>query len=234
MLPGGEEECQDCTCSVRRGCIRFGASRFAPVRAAPAQVMCVLSFPQRGEVVCARRRCPVAPCPHPALDGCECGVCDGCSFYGRGCFNGERFPHPADRCQLCSCLVPTCTYLNLYYPSIQKQAAALNLNCKKLSCLRLHRLFTACCTTTANNYVKEPMLMCVCVQNGDVECAHVPCPNIACVHPVTPPGECCPLCTGLCRYQGKEYQSGSSFSSPSDPCSSCSCLVGLTLLTDGR
>lgn len=55
--------------------------------------------------MCAQRRCPAVSCPHPALDGCACGVCDGCSFYGRSCFNGEQFPNPVDRCQLCSCLV---------------------------------------------------------------------------------------------------------------------------------
>uniref|UniRef100_A0A667Z748 VWFD domain-containing protein n=1 Tax=Myripristis murdjan TaxID=586833 RepID=A0A667Z748_9TELE len=47
---------------------------------------------------------------------------------------------------------------------------------------------------------------------------------VACAHPVTPPGECCPVCTGICLHQGREYQSGSSFTPPSDSCSSCSCL----------
>nr|XP_057932502.1 kielin/chordin-like protein isoform X1 [Doryrhamphus excisus] len=133
ILAGGEDGCQECTCS-------------------------------RGEVVCTSRRCPVVSCTHPALDVCACGVCDGCNFDGRDCFNGERFAHPVDHCQLCSCL------------------------------------------------------------NGGVVCVHVSCPSVTCLHPVTPPGECCPVCTGICRYQGKEYQSASSFPSPSDPCSSCSCL----------
>lgn len=59
-------------------------------------------------------------------------------------------------------------------------------------------------------------------------CTRAPCPSVSCVRPVTPPGECCPVCTGICLHQGKEYQSGSTFSSPSDPCSSCSCLVSRT------
>ncbi|XP_055365980.1 kielin/chordin-like protein isoform X2 [Betta splendens] len=119
---------------------------------------------QSGSVRCVRRPCPAAACPHPALDGCGCGVCDGCSFHGRGCFSGERFPHPADRCQLCSCL------------------------------------------------------------SGAVVCAHAPCPSVACGRPVTPPGQCCPVCTGVCLHQGTEYQSGSTFTPPADPCSSCTCL----------
>lgn len=57
--------------------------------------------------MCAQRRCPAVSCPHPALDGCACGVCDGCTFYGRSCFSGEQFPNPVDRCQICSCLVPS-------------------------------------------------------------------------------------------------------------------------------
>lgn len=60
---------------------------------------------QRGEVACTQKRCPAVSCSHPAVDGCACGVCDGCHFEGRNCFNGERFPHPTDGCQLCSCLV---------------------------------------------------------------------------------------------------------------------------------
>ncbi|KAK2917907.1 hypothetical protein Q8A73_004653 [Channa argus] len=118
----------------------------------------------RGEVVCAQRRCPAVSCSHPALDSCACGVCNGCNFNGRDCFNGERFPHPADHCQLCSCL------------------------------------------------------------NGGVVCMRRSCPSVACVRPVTHPGECCPVCTGMCLHHGKEYQSGSTFTSPSDPCSSCFCL----------
>lgn len=59
---------------------------------------------------------------------------------------------------------------------------------------------------------------------------HVSCPSVACVRPSSPPGECCPVCTGMCLHRGKEYQSGSSFTSPSDSCSSCYCLVSLTIL----
>ncbi|XP_028441200.1 kielin/chordin-like protein isoform X2 [Perca flavescens] len=153
-----------CGCPVCDGC------QFQGVTYVDGQILpggeggCQDCTCSRGEVVCAHRRCPAVSCPHPALDGCACGVCDGCNFNGRGCFNGERFPHPTDHCQLCSCL------------------------------------------------------------NGGVVCTHVSCPSVACVRPVTPAGECCPVCTGICLHRGNEYQSGSSFTSPSDPCSSCSCL----------
>lgn len=65
-------------------------------------------------------------------------------------------------------------------------------------------------------------------------CSRVSCPSVTCVNPVTLPEECCPRCTGICRYLGKEYQSGSTFASPLHPCSSCSCLVSLSNLTSDR
>ncbi|XP_070763397.1 kielin/chordin-like protein [Enoplosus armatus] len=153
-----------CGCPVCDGCQYQGVNYVDGQIIPGGEGGCQDCTCSRGEVVCSQRRCPAVSCPHPALDGCACGVCDGCNFNGRGCFNGERFPHPTDRCQLCSCL------------------------------------------------------------NGGVVCSHVSCPSVACGRPVTPPGECCPVCTGICRHQGKDYQSGSSFTSPSDPCSSCSCL----------
>ncbi|XP_047453521.1 kielin/chordin-like protein [Mugil cephalus] len=153
-----------CGCPVCDGC------QFQGVTYVDGQILpggergCQQCTCSRGEVVCEERRCPSAPCQHPAVDGCACGVCDGCSFNGRNCYNGERFPHPTDHCQLCSCL------------------------------------------------------------NGAVVCASISCPSVTCGRSVTPPGECCPVCTGTCFYQGREHQSGSTFTSPSDPCSSCTCL----------
>ncbi|XP_036068311.1 kielin/chordin-like protein isoform X3 [Oryzias melastigma] len=153
-----------CGCQVCDGC------NFQDTNYADGQVIsggeggCQDCTCSRGEVSCVQRRCPTVSCPHPSLDGCQCGECSGCNFDGRDCFNGERFQHPDNRCELCSCL------------------------------------------------------------NGDVVCDRAPCPSVACRHPVTPPGECCPVCTGRCLHQGEEHPSGSTFTSPSDPCSTCSCV----------
>ncbi|XP_034032503.1 kielin/chordin-like protein isoform X2 [Thalassophryne amazonica] len=153
-----------CDCPVCHGCL-FEGMTFADGQVLPGREdRCQDCTCSKGEVVCVRRHCPAVTCTHPALEGCACEVCDGCRFHGRDCFSGERFPHPTDHCQLCSCL------------------------------------------------------------NGGVVCLHMSCPNVACVRPVTPPGECCPVCTGICLHHGKEYQSGSTFTSPADLCSSCSCL----------
>lgn len=62
---------------------------------------------QRGDVRCYPRNCQTVPCPHPVQDPCACGVCEGCSYNGRDCGNGERFPDPNNHCQGCTCLVHT-------------------------------------------------------------------------------------------------------------------------------
>uniref|UniRef100_H3DPF7 Kielin cysteine rich BMP regulator n=1 Tax=Tetraodon nigroviridis TaxID=99883 RepID=H3DPF7_TETNG len=152
-----------CGCPVCEGCHYRGLT-YGDGQIFPGEDGCQNCTCSRGEVVCAQQRCPAVLCSHPALDGCACGVCDGCLFYGRSCFNGEQFPNPADRCQLCSC------------------------------------------------------------SSGSVVCSRLSCPSVACVNPVTLPEDCCPRCTGVCRHLGTEYQSGTTFASPSDPCSSCSCL----------
>ncbi|XP_071783371.2 kielin/chordin-like protein [Centroberyx gerrardi] len=153
-----------CGCPVCEGCLFQGVTYVDGQVLPGGKGGCQDCTCSTGEVVCVQRRCPAASCPNPALDGCACGVCDGCRFHERDCFNGERFTHPTDHCQLCSCL------------------------------------------------------------NGGVICVPASCPSVTCLRPVTPPGECCPICTGICLHQGEEYESGSSFTLPSDPCSSCSCL----------
>ncbi|XP_029499285.1 kielin/chordin-like protein [Oncorhynchus nerka] len=153
-----------CGCPLCDGCV-FQGGAYVDGQVFPGtRGTCETCTCSRGEVVCVKRRCPAVSCPHPALDGCACGVCDGCRFNGRDCSNGERFPHPSDHCQRCTCL------------------------------------------------------------NGGVVCVSGPCPPVVCARPVVPPGECCPICRGVCLYQGEEFQSGASFTPPIDPCSTCSCL----------
>ncbi|KAL0968355.1 hypothetical protein UPYG_G00265780 [Umbra pygmaea] len=153
-----------CGCPICDGCVFQGGAYvdgqvFPGTRGTCDDCTC-----SRGDVVCMKRRCPAVSCPHPALDGCECPVCDGCRFNGRDCFSGDRFPHPLDHCQRCTCL------------------------------------------------------------NGGVVCVAGSCPPLVCERPVVPPGECCPICTGVCLYQGEEYQSGTSFTPQTDPCSTCKCV----------
>ncbi|CAL8263592.1 unnamed protein product [Merluccius merluccius] len=153
-----------CGCPACEGCVFQGESYLDGHVLSGATGGCQDCTCSRGEVVCVQRRCPAVPCTHPALDSCVCPVCDGCRFTGRDCFNGERFTHPTDHCQLCSCL------------------------------------------------------------NGGVVCVAGFCPAVSCRRPVTPPGECCPVCSGVCQHEGREHQSGSTFTPSGEPCSSCTCL----------
>ncbi|CAN9499249.1 unnamed protein product [Ophioblennius macclurei] len=155
-----------CGCPSCDGCHFQGVSYAEGLMVRGGDRECQDCTCSRGEMVCTARTCPEASCQHPTRDRCSCDVCDGCNFERRECYNGERFLHPADHCQLCSCL------------------------------------------------------------DGGVVCTRKTCPSVSCRHPVTPPGECCPVCTGICSHQGQQYQPGASFISPSDPCSTCSCVDG--------
>lgn len=64
----------------------------------------LLAF-QRGNVSCGPRLCPTPHCSHPSRDPCSCPTCDACSFHGRDCQDGERFPDPQDACKQCKCSV---------------------------------------------------------------------------------------------------------------------------------
>ncbi|XP_069085493.1 kielin/chordin-like protein [Pleurodeles waltl] len=153
-----------CDCPLCQGCYFEGTDYvdgdiFPSPKGGCEQCRC-----QRGEVACGPKTCSKAPCLHPTLDPCRCPVCSDCSFHGRDCRNGERFPDPDDRCRYCTCL------------------------------------------------------------NGDVTCTPLTCPPVSCRHPTTPPGECCPVCTGRCDYNGQLYENGEVFLSPVDKCAKCTCL----------
>uniref|UniRef100_H3A523 Kielin cysteine rich BMP regulator n=1 Tax=Latimeria chalumnae TaxID=7897 RepID=H3A523_LATCH len=153
-----------CDCPLCDGC-RFQGRDYLHGETFPAtKGTCEECRCLRGEVTCSRKTCPKVSCPHPAVDLCACPVCDGCSFHGRDCLNGERFPDPDNQCNRCTCL------------------------------------------------------------NGGVTCVAVTCPPTSCRNPITRPGECCPQCTGVCRFQGRVYNSGATFDSPADQCSKCNCL----------
>ncbi|XP_053144733.1 kielin/chordin-like protein isoform X3 [Hemicordylus capensis] len=154
-----------CACSLCQGCSFQGreygdGETFAALKKPCEECRCLA-----GDVSCGPRLCPMPLCPHPSRDACGCPTCDACSFHGRDCQDGERFPDPRDACSQCKCL------------------------------------------------------------GGTVTCLPAPCPPTPCQNPATPPGQCCPKCTGACRYQGRLYKSGEAFSSPQDACHTCTCLA---------
>nr|XP_033814726.1 kielin/chordin-like protein isoform X1 [Geotrypetes seraphini] len=153
-----------CDCPLCQGC-RFQGQDYVDGEVFPAsESRCEQCRCLRGEVTCGAKMCPAVTCSHPAADSCHCPVCDGCSYNGRDCGNGEDFPDPEDKCRQCTCM------------------------------------------------------------NGGVTCVPVTCQPVSCQHPIIPPGECCPFCTGVCGYSGQVYESGAVFDSPGDGCTKCTCL----------
>uniref|UniRef100_A0A8C3P7S5 Kielin cysteine rich BMP regulator n=1 Tax=Chrysemys picta bellii TaxID=8478 RepID=A0A8C3P7S5_CHRPI len=331
--PGGR--CEQCRCLVRgrlcgeraghspRGCREpctglvpggmepEGSGGLAPLTAVPCPALL-----QQGEVSCGPLSCPGVKCPHPAVGPCDCPVCDGCSFHGRACSNGDRFPDPHDACRLCSCLVsapcppPKCSQLwggpeqqttphgagdggTVLAPTASAGDAGVTPGpgpgqwagnshrwagpwAQVRQFLQKHSAHwchpgasTECqercpCRASPSLHVSQrwPGPACghhgglrsqgraagsggtfgplsarlgawlavmpatLAPQDGSVTCVPVPCSPAPCRNPVNLPGQCCPQCSGACRYQGHLYESGTTFRPPAgDPCSTCTCLV---------
>ncbi|XP_074662900.1 kielin/chordin-like protein [Tubulanus polymorphus] len=62
---------------------------------------------------------------------------------------------------------------------------------------------------------------CIC-RNGTVTCRGQQCPQVYCTHPVTPAGECCPVCDKDCNYLGQRWRHGDQV--PNKGCQTCKCL----------
>ena len=62
-------------------------------------------------------------------------------------------------------------------------------------------------------------------QDGSVKCGRRECSEVNCLNPVTPPGQCCPVCSSACLMDGQEYQDGERFPNMQDDCSICTCNV---------
>ncbi|CAM5083901.1 unnamed protein product [Natator depressus] len=179
----------------------------------------------RGEVSCGPLPCPGVTCPHPAVGPCDCPVCDGCSFHGRACSNGERFPDPQDACQLCSCLdgSVTCVPAPCSPAPCRNPVALPGQCCPQCSgaCPYQGHLYESGATFRPPG--GDPCSTCTCL-GGDVLCVMAPCPPLTCTHQVIEPGDCCPRCKG-CMYDGQEHADGTSWFS--SPCVSCLCTHGI-------
>ncbi|XP_053533767.1 kielin/chordin-like protein isoform X1 [Ictalurus punctatus] len=174
-----------------------------------------------GSVQCVRRLCSAAPCPNPVTGPCGCPVCEGCSFETRVYKDGEAFSAPDAACTECTCS--------------RGEVRCSPKSCPSVACL--HPAQDSCRCAECNHcryrgrdyknrehfpHPEDNCQRCTCL-NGDVSCTAVPCLEVSCRRPVRPPGACCPVCRGVCEYMGQEYQSGSTFRSPTDTCSICTC-----------
>ncbi|CAM4483039.1 unnamed protein product [Lepidochelys olivacea] len=212
-------------CPVCQGC-HFQGQDLADGETFPApggrceQCRCL-----RGEVSCGPLPCPGVTCPHPAVGPCDCPVCDGCSFHGRACSNGERFPDPHDACQLCSCLdgSVTCVPAPCSPAPCRNPVALPGQCCPQCSdaCRYQGHLYESGAPFRPPG--GDPCSTCTCL-GGDVLCVMAPCPPLTCTHQVIEPGDCCPRCKG-CMYDGQEHADGTSWFS--SPCVSCLCTHGI-------
>ncbi|XP_013412584.1 kielin/chordin-like protein isoform X2 [Lingula anatina] len=176
---------------------------------------------QSGNVMCDLISCPPAKCDNPIQrEGQCCPECSVCDFSDRLFEEGQIFVHPDDKCQDCVCKSGTVT--------CNKQVC--NSRCT-------HPVPGQCCPNCGQcmydgrvyeegqQFRPEPCKQCNC-QRGNVFCKAVRCPPLNCTYTVQEPGECCEKCKD-CMYQGKEYDSGSTWLSPDNPCMSCQCLGGI-------
>ncbi|XP_053867986.1 kielin/chordin-like protein isoform X3 [Malaclemys terrapin pileata] len=218
-------------CPVCQGC-HFQGQDLADGETFPApggrceQCRCL-----QGEVSCGPLSCPGVKCSHPAVGPCDCPMCDGCSFHGRACSNGERFPDPHDACRLCSCLDGSVT--------------CVPAPCSPAPCRNPVNLPGQCCPqcsgtchyqghlyesgTTFRPPAGDPCSTCTCLDEA-VTCQREPCLQ-QCTHPVPPAApSCCPDCN-RCLFEGQELASRQAVTPPSDPCQRCRCLHGNVLCT---
>ncbi|XP_071943173.1 kielin/chordin-like protein isoform X2 [Antedon mediterranea] len=176
----------------------------------------------RGQTVsCGEMQCSDTACLQPGTLPNECcPVCDGCFHDDQQYANRERFQ--SSSCQDCVCR--------------RGNIECQELVCPVVTCDYPIKLQGECCPhcdgceyngmqyRNGEIFADDvPCRQCRC-DNGGVRCSRIPCQSIPCQYPVTPPGGCCPECTG-CEYNGRTYRNGDSFKGR-DPCELCYCRDG--------
>uniref|UniRef100_A0ABM5GLJ4 Kielin/chordin-like protein isoform X1 n=1 Tax=Pogona vitticeps TaxID=103695 RepID=A0ABM5GLJ4_9SAUR len=189
----------------------------------PGDALCSQCTCQAGSVQCLRKLCAPALCAHPAPGPCGCPLCQGCIFQGREYKDNETFPSPDDPCEECHCLHGNVSCAPRLCPTPPCPHPSRDpCGCPTCDACRFHG--RECQQGERFPDPQNACNQCQCL-NGTVTCSPTPCPPTSCKRPITPPDQCCPQCTGACHYHGHLYKSGEAFSSPQDPCRTCSCLA---------
>ncbi|XP_061493988.1 kielin/chordin-like protein isoform X3 [Rhineura floridana] len=188
----------------------------------PGDSLCSQCTCRAGSVQCLKKLCAPAPCAYPVPGPCACPLCQGCSFQGRGYGDGETFPAPSKPCEECRCL--------------RGDVSCGPRQCPAPHCSHPSHDPCGCPTCDACSFQGrdcqdgecfpdpgDDCNQCKCL-GGTVTCVPTTCPATSCQNPVILPGQCCPKCTGACRYHGRLYRSGEAFGSPQDACHTCACL----------
>ncbi|XP_065139710.1 kielin/chordin-like protein isoform X3 [Paramisgurnus dabryanus] len=214
---------QDC-CRTCDGCLYEGREHANGATFNDASDPCTTCVCRDGTVRCERRPCLPVNCPFPVQGQC-CPRCDGCRYAGLEYRNGQEFSDPADRCGLCVCTngQVNCNRRPCHNPGCSHPITRPDQCCPVCDgCLYHERVYVDGEAFTSLTAACEE---CRCTR-GDVRCYPKSCPEVRCSRPVRPPGQCCPVCTGTCEYQGQVYESYSTFSPVNDHCSICTCQNG--------
>ncbi|XP_043944568.1 kielin/chordin-like protein [Protopterus annectens] len=213
----------DRCCPICEGCFFSGiAVNNGQTFPDPSDSLCTLCTCRSGSVQCLKKLCSPAPCSHPVIGPCDCPLCEGCHYQGRDYIDGQVFPARKGTCQECrcqrgevTCSAKTCNKVTCPHPAVDLCTCPVCDGCfyNGRECSNGERF------PDPSNKCNR----CTCL-NGGVTCVSLICPPVSCRNPVIPSGECCPVCSGRCSYQGQIYESGTTFDSPSDSCSKCTCL----------
>ncbi|KAF4091893.1 hypothetical protein AMELA_G00042140 [Ameiurus melas] len=149
---------------------------------------------QGGQVEC-HNQCPRPTCNYPVTGTCCQNNCNAppadCVYEGRLYRHTQRFYHPTDVCQLCSCTNgmvncnhKPCPFASCTHP-VQQECCRTCDGC----------LFKGVERANGEQFadVSDPCGVCRC-HEGNVVCTSRQCPQVTCPFPVQ--GECCPSCGG--------------------------------------
>ncbi|XP_067325493.1 kielin/chordin-like protein [Anolis sagrei] len=209
-------------CPVCQGCSYNGLTvANGQTFADPGDPLCSQCTCRAGSVQCLRKLCPPAPCAHPVQGPCACPLCQGCSFQGNKYGDGETFASPSKPCEDCRCLRGEVSCAPRLCPTpLCPHPSKDPCGCPTCDACSFHG--RDCDNGELFPDPRDPCGQCKC-SGGTVTCVPAPCPPVSCQNPITLPGQCCPKCTGACRYHGKLYKSGETFVSPEEACLTCTC-----------
>ncbi|RUS81899.1 hypothetical protein EGW08_010326, partial [Elysia chlorotica] len=185
--------------------------------------MCVDCICRQGSITCQEQECASArQCRHPVqLPGQCCPSCSGCLYQGSEYGNGEVFASPATDCITCQCAYGNVRCRQKECPEVECSNPVQGECC--LECTGCSYIGRSYQNGARFPHATDLCQTCYC-QNGNVRCAAVECAlETVCSHPVTPPGECCPLCGLDCQYEGKTIRNGDRFDKD---CETCVCSKG--------
>uniref|UniRef100_A0AAV2KWB3 VWFC domain-containing protein n=1 Tax=Knipowitschia caucasica TaxID=637954 RepID=A0AAV2KWB3_KNICA len=206
----------------------FEAQRYAEGQAfSSSRDPCIQCHCSAGIVSCENTAysCPRLRCSHPARSAGECcPSCKECEYETRVYANGNVFtPVGSGPCLHC-----TCKNGNV----ICRQEKCPPLKCSNpitdpQHCCPICKV----CVVEGVEFAEGsewrpegPCSSCSCV-DGEIRCSQSRCPPIDCLHPTKITGTCCPVCDS-CTYNQRIYGNGQRFTSPEQPCQSCTCLHG--------